>query len=178
MSEVKLLRGNNTIVVADPEAVKDWAKPTSAELNAFFRFSTDEDNMVYDVSCATVDGYTLGMTDPNTDSTRTICDVSNVETPTEDTYEGSLTFLRDESLTDPGIFNMAYMLFIGPDNRYWVVERIGTPQGEPFAPGQIISMFEFTTDYPVDVITDNTPIQITASLKATGNLHINYILEA
>lgn len=178
MSDVKLLRGNNSIIFADPEAVENWAEPTVAELNKFFRFGTAEENMIYDVSCATIDGYTLGMTDPNTDTTRTICDVSNVETPTDDTYEGSFTFLRDESLTDSGIFNMAYMLIAGPDLRYWVIERVGVPQGEPFAVGQTISMFEFTTDYPVDVITDNTPIQVTAGLKATGNLHINYTLEA
>lgn len=178
MSDVKLLRGNVSVLFADPEAVADWSAPTSAELNDLFRFGTNEGGMVYDTSCAIVDGYTLGMTDPDTDATRTICDVSNVETPTNDTYEGSIDFLRDESLTDPGIFNMARMLIMGADLTYWVIERIGVPQGTPFAPGQTISMFEFTTDWPIDVIEDNSPIQMTAALKPTGNLHTNYTLEA
>lgn len=178
MSDVKLLRGNVSVMFADPEAVKDWAKPTVAELNDFFKFDTNEDGLVYDVSCATVDGYTLGMTDPNTDSTRTICDVSNVETPTDDTYEGSFNFLRDESISDKGVFNMARMLVLGADLRYWVIERIGVPQGTPFAVGQVISMFEFRSDWPVDSIADNSPLQVATQLKATGNLHTNYILEA
>lgn len=178
MSDVKLLRGNVSIVLADPEAVDNWAEPTTAELNDFFKFGTNEAGLVYDISCAIVDGYTLGMTDPNTDNTRTICDVSNVETPTDDTYEGSFDVLRDESLTDPGVFNMARMLLAGADLRYWVIERVGVPQGTPFEVGQVISMYEFTTDWPIDLISDNTPLQISSQLKATGNLHTNYILEA
>lgn len=178
MSDVKLLRGNVSVMFADPEAVDTWAAPTSTELNDFFRYDTNEDGMVYDTSCAIVDGYTLGMTDPDTDTTRTICDVSNVETPTNDTYEGSFDFLRDESLFDKGIFNMARELVMGADLTYWVIERVGVPQGTPFAPGQVISMYEFTTDWPIDNVSSNTPIQVTAQLKATGNLHTNYILEA
>ena len=178
MSDVRLLRGNVSIMFTDPEAVADWRTPTTTELNDFFRYGTNEDGMVYDISCAIVDGYTLGMTDPDTDSTRTICDVSNVENPTNDTYEGSFDFLRDESLTDQGIFNMARELVAGADLTYWVIERVGVPQGTPFEVGQVISMYEFTTDWPMDNISSNTPIQITAQLKATGNLHTNYILEA
>lgn len=178
MSDVKLLRGNVSILFADPEAVADWSEPTTAELSDLFAYDTNEDGMVYDISCAIVDGYTLGMTDPDTDSTRTICDVSNVENPTNDTYEGSFNIIHDESFTDKGVFNLARELVMGPDLTYWVIERIGVPQGTPFEAGQVISMYEFKTDWPIDSVATNTPIQLTAQLIPTGNLHTNYILEA
>lgn len=177
MSDVKLLRGNVTITFALPQAVSDWAKPTSAELNDMFDWTDNMDGMNHNLSCAIEDGYTLGMTDPATDSTRTICDVANVETPTYDNYEASFNFLRDKDVKALGLFNLARYLFLGAGRRFWVVERVGVSWDTPFAPGQTISMYEVETDWPITLTDDNTPIRLTTAFKATGNLHINYILE-
>lgn len=177
MSDVKLLRGNTTLAFAYPEAVADWATPTTAELNNLFAYGTNEGGMVFNVSCAIVDGYTLGMTDPETDATRTICDVGNVENPTNDTYEGSMEALRDLNVDADGVFNMARDLTLGPDRRLWVIERIGAPSNAEFEVGQVISMYEFSTDWPDEVIDDNTPIQHGIRFKPTGNLHTNYIIK-
>lgn len=177
MSDVKLLRGNVTITFALPEAVEDWAKPTSAELNDMFDWTDNAGGMNHNLSCAIEDGYTLGMTDPATDATRTICDVANVETPTYDNYEASFNFLRDKDVKAPGLFNMARSLFLGAGRRFWVIERVGVSWDTPFAPGQTISMYEVETDWPITLTDDNTPLRLTTAFKATGNLHINYILE-
>lgn len=178
MSDVKLLRGNTAIFVAYPEAVKDWAKPTTAELNKLFKYDSAEENMVFNISCAVVDGYTLGMTDPETDSTRTICDVGKVENPTNDTYEGSLDTIRDVDVDAKGVYNLARDLTLGPDRRLWFIERVGVAQNVEFAKGQVISMYEFMTDWPDELLEDNAPIKHGIRLKPTGNLHINYKIGA
>lgn len=177
MSDAKLLRGNVTVMFAYPEAVATWAKPTIAELNDIFLYGENEDAMIFNISCAIVDGYTLGMNDPDTDSTRTICDVGNVENPTNDTYEGSFDALRDEDVDANGVFNLARDLTLGPDRRLWVIERVGERNNAPFATGQVISMYEFNTDWPDELLEDNSPIQHGIRLKPTGNLHINHIIE-
>lgn len=178
MSDVKLLRGNVTIAFAYPEAVKDWENPTVAELNNIFDYTGNTAGMVFNVSGAIVDGYTLGMTDPDTNSTRTIVDVGNVENPTNDTYEGSFDTLRDEDVDANGVFNLARDLTLGPDRKFMVIERIGAKNDAPFEVGQEISGYEFTTDWPDELLEDGAPIQHGIRLKPTGNLFVNLEIKA
>ena len=126
MTDKKMVRGNVTLLAAFPEAVADWTKPTSAELNKLFTFdAANVDNMVFNISCAIEDGYTLGLTDPSTTSKRSVCDVSEVQTPTYDNYEASFDLFRDEDQTAEGLYNMARELFLGPDIVFVMIERIG-----------------------------------------------------
>ena len=67
-NEVRMLRGNVTILFAAPEAFADWQHPTAAELNAQFSATNNPRNLVFNVSCAILDGYSLGETDPDTDN--------------------------------------------------------------------------------------------------------------
>lgn len=69
----KMLRGNVTILAAYPEAFADPTQPTAAELNDQFVPATNEDAMVFNISCALLDdATTLNLTDSETDDTRTI----------------------------------------------------------------------------------------------------------
>lgn len=80
---VKLLRGTTTVLACYPEAFANPAAPTSAELNDQFVYSTNEDAMVFNISCSlTDDGYTYNLSDSETDDTRTICEVGQVQNPT------------------------------------------------------------------------------------------------
>ena len=65
MANDKLLRGNVTVLLAYPEYAVYPLAPTAAELNAQFAWSptASQANMVFNVSCATADDYTLNQTD-------------------------------------------------------------------------------------------------------------------
>lgn len=175
----KMLRGNVTILAAYPEAFADPEKPTSAELNDQFVFSTNEDAMVFNISCSLLDdAVVLNRTDSDTDDTRTICDIGQVQNPTFATYEASLDALRDVSLSDPGIYNMFFELFNGVDCPFWLIKRIGGSNTEPFKVGDDIQMYSVTTDLPNDLVEDNAWLKFGARFKPTGDLLVNYRLEA
>lgn len=176
MAFQKLLRANISILWAYPEAFADPAAPTSAELNDLFVYGTNEDGLVFDISCSILDDYTLNMTDSDTDDSISICDIGNVETPTFQNYEASLNHFRDESVTANGVFNLAFDLFKAPDRPGFLVKRIGYAQGTPFAAGQTVSLFGFNTDYPADVVEDNAMVQFGSRFKPDGQLNVNYDL--
>lgn len=178
MAFEKLLRANVGIYAAYPEAFADPGAPTSAELNDWFAFTTNEGAMVFNISCAILDDYTLNMTDSDTDDSLSICDIGNVSSPTFQNYEGSLDGFRDADVDAEGIYNIFRELFIAPDRRFWIIKRIGYPADTAFAAGQVVSMYEFNTDFPVDIIEDNSMLRHGARFKPTGNININYELAA
>jgi hypothetical protein len=172
----KLLRANVGIYAAYPEAFADAAAPTAAELNAQFVYTTTETAMVFNISCAVLDDYTLNMSDSDTDDSISICDIGNVQSPTFQNYEVSLDGFRDSSLSATGVFNLFHELFMGVDNPYYIIKRIGYPQNTAFAAGQIISMYGVNTDFGIDMIEDNTMLKYGARFKTTGSLNINYTI--
>ena len=117
----KLLRGNVTILAAYPEAFANPATPTAAELNNLFVYGTNEDGMVFDISCAILDSYTLNMSDSDTDDSISICDIGNVSTPTFMNYDAELDFFRDRSVTDNGVYSLAFDLFKGTDRPFFLI---------------------------------------------------------
>lgn len=182
MANEKLLRGNVTILAAYPEAFADPTAPTAAELNDQFAYTTNEDAMVFNISCAILDDFTLNQSDSETDDELTICDIGNVSSPTFYNYEASLDFLRDKSTTDNGVFNLAWRLFRGADRPFWLIKRIGKAN-QPSAPfltdgSDVISMYGVETDLPVDVVEDNSNLKFGARFKTTGDVNINYSVEA
>ena len=175
----KLLRGNITVLAAYPEAFANIKAPTVAELNDIYVSGTNEDAMVFDISCAiTDDSYSINVTDSDTDDTRTICQIGQVQNPTFQNYEVSFDILRDADITATGYFNLAMSLFLGVDRPYYIITRIGAPHGDPFAVGQDIKVFGVTTDNPVDIVDDNTMLKFGPRFKTTGELIVNYRLEA
>jgi hypothetical protein len=178
MAFEKVLRGNVTILLAYPEAFADPEAPVAAELNDLFVYTTNEDAMVFDVSCSILDDYTLNMSDSDTDDSVSICDIGNVSSPTFQNYEGSLDAFRDKDVDDNGIFNLFRDLTLGPDREFYVIKRIGYASTDAFAAGQTISMYGFNTDFPVDLVEDNAMLKHGARFKPNGNLNINYELAA
>lgn len=176
----KLLPANLTIMYAYPEAFADWRAPTAAELNAQFAFSptASQGNMVFNISCAILDDYTLNQTDSDTDDTRTICDVGEVSNPTFMNFEASIDSLRDESLTDEGLFNMAAELTRAPDRPGIWIKRIGFTANTLFAIGQDVSLFPTLTDFPQDVVDAGSLVRHGARLIPNGAPTINFRLVA
>lgn len=166
----KMLRGNVTIWAADPEAFADAATPTAAELN--------NATLVYNISCAITDDYTLNQAESDTDDSRSICDIGSVATPTFFNYEASLDGFRDASLTDTGVYNLFRDLFRAPDVPYILIKRIGGANNKVAEVGDVVSMYEVNTDFPVDLVEDGAPIRLGARFKPTGNLNLNYEVAA
>jgi len=176
-TNVKMLRGNVTVLAAYPEAFANPATPTAAELNAQFVYTTAEDKMVFNISCAiTDDGLTANLTDSETDDTRTICDIGQVQNPTFSTYEVSLDGLRDLSVTDNGVFNLFRDLFLTADRPFWIITRVGKANNATFLTdgSDVVSMFGVTTDNPVDIVEDGSLIKFGARFKNTGDVNTNY----
>lgn len=174
MANDKLLPANVGIWLAYPEYAVNPLAPTTTELNALFVWGSAEGKMVFNVSCATLDDYTLNQTESDTDDTRTICDEGEVSNPTFYNYEGSLDFLRDKSVTDTGIFNMAAELTRGVDRPLFAIKRIGKKNTEVFAIGDDISIFGFKTDYPQDIVDSGELLRHGARFKPTGQLAVNF----
>lgn len=176
MAFQKLLRANVFIGAYYPEAFASMATPTAAELNDLFVYTSNEDALGFNISCAISDDYTLNMADSDTDDSMTICDIGNVTNPTFQNYEASLEGFRDRSLTDNGVFNLFYNLFKGVDRPIILVKRIGYPQSTLFAVGQNVSLYSFNTDYPVDGVDDGSMLTLGARFKPTGDISINYVI--
>lgn len=178
MANEKLLPANVTLLLAYPEAFADPVEPTAAELNAQFNFGAGIGNMVFNVSCATLDDYTMNQTESDTDDTRTVCDEGEVSNATFQNYEVSLDFLRDESVVDAGVFNMAAELTRSADRPLLAIKRIGKKNDATFAIGDSVSIFAVNTDYPQDIVEGGSLLAHGARFKPTGQLAVNYELEA
>lgn len=176
----KLLRANYTIMLAYPEYAVNPLEPTSAEMNDQFVFGTNEDAMVFNVSCAILDdsANNVNQASSDTDSTMTICDLAAVETPQFVNYEVSLDSLRDLDVDAAGLYNLIRELTITADRPFYVITRIGEEQNEAFAANQIISVFGVNTDFPVDIVEDGTLLGHGARFKPTGEYNINYKVAA
>ena len=180
MANDKLLRANVTILLAYPEAFANPLAPTAAELNSQFAWSpaASQGNMVFNVSCATRDDYTMNQSDSDTDNTRTVCDSGEVTNPTFQNYEVSLDFLRDSDVTAQGIYNMAAELTRGVDRRMLAIRRIGKNRDAEFAVGDEVSIFGVSTDYPQEGVGSGELVTHGARFKPTGQLAINYKVAA
>lgn len=160
MSGNKTLRGNVEIFVAYPEAFANKNTPTSAELN--------DTAFVKVISCAVNDDYTLNPSSSDTDNTQSVCDVSAIETPTFTNYECALNIFSDADQTAAGVYNLARDLFKAKGIPLILGKRVGVAQGTAFAAGQIISLFQVTTDNPGDVDAAGSPMQLAARFKPQG----------
>lgn len=167
----KMLAPNETIWWVDAAFASTADAITAAILNT---------NGV-NISCAIVSGYTLNSTDPQTDTTRTICDEGNVENPTAEQYEANLTFFRDADLGDANsVFNKAFDLFKHPDAEGYLVRRVGKKSDQAAASGDTVQAFGVSSDYPqsIDGDENNSPIQMTVPYIPTGDLSGFYVISA
>lgn len=171
MANEKTLRGNYTIWAAFPEADVDWSAPSEADITAAV-----SDGLILDISCAITDdsGESLNETEPETDDTQSICDIASVATPTFGNYEAALDGFRNRpGTTDTPYYETFYNLFNGVGRTYWLIKRVDKTQGAAIEEDDIISAFEFTTDYSEDIIADGEVIYFGARFKPTGNYHMN-----
>lgn len=154
-----------------PPNVTVWWVPATPGIADIDAPDATEINAGTNISCAIVDPYTLGWTDRDTDDSASICDDSNVETPTRKNYEGNLNLFRDANLTDnTSVFNTAVNLFKTPLQPGFLVQRVGkNPNTFPMAAdGDEVSVFEFLSGDPNIVKDNNAPVQAQIRFYAQG----------
>lgn len=177
MPATKTLRGFNTIWAVRPEAftLAEWAAPLSAAKWALGVTA----GLITDISCAIEDGYSLNATGSTTDSSQSICDIAEVETPLQKEYEASLDLFRNKPGTvDTPIYDIALSLFDGIDTPYFLVKRVDKLQGTTVAAGDILSAFSVTADYGQDIVDDNSMLMYGARFKTPGGINTNFTVAA
>jgi hypothetical protein len=178
MPYARLTRPNQTWALALDSAFANFATPTLVELN--------ERRFVHLISCAlTEDGTSMELADSETDDTLTFCSKGNEVTPTQYNVTAQLTWLKDANTGGSGstvdltsLYNKVTAMLGGVDIPYWLISRTGpnASQDINFAAGHRIKMARFLTDYPVDVLENNTPARGQNSLVFTGDVNWNYTL--
>lgn len=173
----KVLRGNVTLWAVRPEAflATEWALPLSAA-----KWATGVTaGLITDISCAVEDGYSLNLTGSSTDSSQSVCDIAQVESPLYYEYEASLDLFRNKPGTsDTPIYDTALALFDGLDTPYYLVKRVDKAQGSTVVSGDILSAFGVTTDYGQDAADDGSMIMYGARFKTSGGVNTNFTVGA
>lgn len=165
----KLLAGHISVYAFAPEAQSDWTVLDASLLNAAI-----SGGYGWDISCALEEsGFTLGATGYDSDDSRSICDIGNVENPTFAQYEASLDGFRSDPDNPTAVYDLFYELFSGVDREFYLVSRVGPAQGTAIAAGQIMSAFGVTTDYGTDIVGDNEMLLWGARFKPNGNINTN-----
>lgn len=172
MAGTKLLRGNVSIYAFFPEAISNWAAPSGTALQDAITAG-----LGFDISCAiSDDSLSVNMTDSDTDDSMSICDIGNVSTPTFYNYEVSFDTFRNGPASAGAIvpvYELPVRLFAAADRPYYIVKRIGPPQGTPLAAGQTVSIYGVNTDYPTDILGDGENIMFGSRFKPNGQLYTN-----
>lgn len=147
--------------VPSVDGIEDVNSPTAEEVNAGV-----------DISCAiTVDGFTLGWTDRDTDDSRSLCDTDNVENPTAKNVEADLTFFLDADFADnESVYNQAMELFETPLQRGYLVQRIGkNPNSEPLAAsGDRVTVFDVLSGDPNIENDGSAPVRMQVRFYPQG----------
>lgn len=173
----KTLRGNVTVWAVRPEAftTAEWALPLSAAKWA----AGISSGLITEISCAIEDGYSLNLTGSSTDSSLSVCDIAEIESPMFFEYEASLDLFRNKPGTiDTPDYDIALALFDGLDTEYFLVKRVDSPQGGTVTAGHVLSAFGVKTDYGQDLGDDNSMQMFGARFKPTGAINTNFTVAA
>ena len=165
-----MLRPNVGIYVATADAFADWKAPTLTEITAAAK--------VFNISPAVTDDYTLNMTDSEADTSLSIIDNADVQTPTYTNYEASLDLFRDANLTATSVYNKALELFDAADVKYYLIKRVGKTHDAAFAAGDEVSIYGVRTDFPVDILGDGEMVRLGARFLTTGEVAVNVAVAA
>ncbi|ALY08390.1 major tail protein [Arthrobacter phage Amigo] len=161
----KMMSPNTTIWWVPLAGIANPMAPTVAEINA----GTN-------ISCAIVTGYTLGATASDTDDSKSICDDANVQTPTFDNYEASLTFFRSDLTAVTAIYQTAFNLFKTPRVEGYLVSRQGKKSDQVAASNDLVSVYRVISDSPQDLDAEGSAVQFTVPFLPQGVMNLNYKL--
>lgn len=164
---------NVAYLVGADETICPFATPSAAVLDTWRPVVTTAvpaSSHGGNPSAAILDDMDLGLAASDTDTELVITSAGNEQTATFKNVDATLTALRDKNAADTGVFNLATKLFTGVDVRFGIVDRIGYDADAAYVAGQIVSVFEVTTDYPVDQKADRGNLKIQQAPAPSGNV--------
>jgi len=159
----KMMSPNTTIWWIPVAGVVNYLAPKVAEVTAGIN-----------ISGAIVSGYTLAATDSDKDSSKSIIDEGNVDTPTFGNYQAKLSFFRDGIGDTATVYTTAYNLFVAGQVEGWLVSRQGYKSTAAAASTQIVSLFRVISDFGQDVESGSgAPIEFTVPFLPQGQMAVN-----
>jgi catabolite regulation protein CreA len=118
------------------------------------------------------------MTDSDADTSLSIIDNADVQTPTYNNYEASLDGFRDANLTATSVYNKFRDLFDTADVKYYLIKRVGKTHDAAFEEGDEVSIYGVKTDFPVDLVGDGEMVRLGARFLTTGEVKVNIAVAA
>jgi hypothetical protein len=115
------------------------------------------------------------------DNSKSIADEGNVDTPTLGNYDGKLQFFRDAvgtgTQTAPvpsTVFTTARAIFKVAKVEGWLISRHGRKQSVAAAAGDVVSVFHFISDQPMDIDQEGgKPILFEVAFLPQGEMYLN-----
>lgn len=180
----RVLRGNETVLlipahVADGQAYglyDEGMDPidnfTASILNYWIPVNTAKHadaNGGGNVSCAIRDDMTLGLTDSEADSDRTLCDEGQVENLTSKQYEANASGFRDKDLDADGAYNLFNKLTFAPDVPYIIAHRVGVKQDALVSATDMWDLYLVNTDVQIPEYSNNANITVNQTFIPKSN---------
>lgn len=130
------------------------------------------------ISCAVKDDMTLGLTDSDADTERTLCDVGQVEELTTKNFEATMTGFRDAELAGNGAYNLFNKLTFAPDVPYIIAHRIGAKQTALTAVGEMWHYYLVNTDVQVPNYANAANVTVTETFIPKNVVEFGAVLAA
>jgi hypothetical protein len=166
-----------------PTGLVDYENPTSDALNVYIPIvkpSQQYASQGGNISCAVEDDLTLGLTDSDTDDSKTVCSKGNSSELTFYNFEISLNAKRDADVQGDSLRNLFRDLTRAPDLQYFVGHRV---RGEfnstdLAAAGQEWDFYFANTDVQVPGYGDGEPLKAGATFVPKNVVNVRHILAA
>ena len=130
------------------------------------------------ISCAVRDDMTLGLTDSNADTDRTLCDEGQTEQLTTKQFDAAMTGFRDKVLAADGAYNLFNKLTFAPDVPYIVAHRIGVKNNALASVNEMWDFYFVNTDVQVQNYANNANITVTQTFIPKQVVNFAYELAA
>ena len=172
MALERLYGPNTRWIVIEPEAIKDFANPTSDELNAAIA-----NGLGANITCAVnQDGSTFDLGDSETDDSLTFCQVAGAVNPTSYNPEITIEVETSRDRTEDNTANTAHDLLAYKGNEYFFGLSVGEAPDAPFAAGEQIKLVRGAIDYGVYQIGSGENIRLSSEVASRNDVAWNVSL--
>src|SRR5690606_24240890 len=166
-----------------PTGLVDYEDPTAADLNVWIPITKPSDQYASqggNTSCAVLDDLSLGLTDSDTDDSKTVCSKGNSEALTFYNFDAQLNAKRDEDIHADSLNNLFRDLTRAPDLAYFIGHRVrGEYNSTDLAEaGQEWDFYYVHTDVQVPGYGDNEHIQAQSTFVPKNVVNVRHTLTA
>lgn len=156
-------------VIIQPEAIKDFTKPTAQELNDALA-----NGLAHNITCAVnQDGSNFDLGDSDTDDSLTFCQVAGAVNPTSFNPEATIEVETDRDRLAQSTANTAHDLLAYKGHEYFFLLSVGEAPDAPFAAGERVKMFRGATDYGVYQMGSGENIRLSSAIANRGDVAWN-----